>query len=219
MSDVSIIDYDSGNIASVRRAFERCGASVRIVTMAQEVASASRLVLPGVGAFAHCAELLRQRGLWDAVKDFAKSGRPFLGICVGMQLLFEVSEEFGTHEGFGLIPGHVKAIARQNADGSPRKVPHIGWNKLLPVEGEAWSRTLLDQVIAGSAVYFVHSFVGAPEDRAHTLAETDYGGTKLCAAVRVGNAYGCQFHPEKSGPVGLSIISNFVALPTAIPTP
>ena len=212
MTGVSIVDYGGSNLSSVVRAFAQCGADVRTVDDAESVSQADRLVLPGVGAFGNCQTSLKERGLWQPIKDFMQSGRPFFGICVGMQLMLDNSDEFGTHEGLGLIPGRVGAIPGEGADGQTHKIPHIGWNRLTPPEGDAgcWQGTILDDIEAGASVYFVHSFTASPEDKRHRLADTNYDGCRISAVIRRKNAYGCQFHAEKSGPVGLKIISNFL---------
>ena len=210
---VVIVDYGIGNLFSVTRAFESCGASVRLTTSGAHIEEAERVILPGVGAFEDGMKGMTQRAQIDPVKRFIASGRPFLGICVGMQLLLEVGEEFGEHAGLGIIPGRVKAIPPTDVSGAPHRVPHIGWNALVPPAHEPdWSGTLLRGLPARPAVYFVHSFAPVPADARHRLADCLYGGQRICAVVRAGRTYGCQFHPEKSGPVGLKIIENFLAL-------
>jgi glutamine amidotransferase len=171
------------------------------------------LVLPGVGAFGNCQSGLQARGLWEPVDEFMRSGKPFLGICVGMQMMLDSSDEFGNHQGFGLIPGRVGAIPAIGTDGRPHKIPHIGWNRLAPPDSEdLWRGTILDGIEPGASVYFVHSFTPKPNNAGHRLADTDYDGVPISAVIRRENAYGCQFHCEKSGPVGLKIIENFLKL-------
>lgn len=214
MKSVLIVDYGIGNLLSVARAFERCGAKATVTGNAEELAGAERLVLPGVGAFGDCVASLRNRNLFEPLRAYALSGRPFLGICVGMQMLFDESDEFGRHQGFGLIPGKVTAIPTKWDDGGSRKVPHIGWNALLkPRDSDNWEQSILSHTREGESVYFVHSFAGSPVEPRHRLADCDYLGARLCAAVKSGNLYGCQFHPEKSGETGLRIIRNFIELP------
>ena len=210
---VHIVDYGIGNLHSVSRAFEMVGGEPRLTSDSAEIRSAERLVLPGVGAFEPCIRTLRQSGLVQPVLEFARSGRPFLGICVGMQLLFDYSLEFGRHEGLGLIPGYVAPIPPADAAGV-RKVPHIGWSPLLLPDGRnAWSGTLLDELSPGlSSAYFVHSFSCVPDDPGQRLANVDYLGYRICAAIRHENIYGCQFHPEKSGPVGLQMLDAFLSI-------
>jgi len=210
---VVIVDYGIGNLYSVTRAFESCGAAVRLTTDASHIADAERVVLPGVGAFEDGMKGMTGRGQAEPVKRFIASGRPFLGICVGMQLLMDVGEEFGEHAGLGVIPGRVQAVPATRADGRPHRIPHIGWNALLPPEHRPdWSGGLLDGLPERPAVYFVHSFAPVPAEQQHRLADCDYDGRRISAVIRSGNAYGCQFHPEKSGPVGLKIVENFLRL-------
>lgn len=210
---VHIVDYGVGNIHSVVRAFEKAGGEAVLTHDPEAILRADRLVLPGVGAFGACVEMLNASQLVEPVKAFARSGRPFFGICVGMQLLFDFSEEFGRHPGLGLIPGHVAPIPTSDASGA-RKVPHIGWSPLLVAGGRSdWSNTILEGQVAGeSSAYFVHSFACEPDDDAHRLADVDYLGFPICAAVQSENVIGAQFHPEKSGIVGLSIIQTFLAI-------
>ncbi|WP_343517849.1 imidazole glycerol phosphate synthase subunit HisH [Sphingomonas sp.] len=211
MSVVHIVDYGIGNLYSVSRAIEKAGGEARLTSDAGEIARADRILLPGVGAYEPCISTLRQTGLADPVLEFAATGRPFLGICVGMQLLFDYSLEFGRHEGLGLIPGHVAAIPASD-DAGTRKVPHIGWSPLLVPEGRnGWEDTLLDGAEPGvSSTYFVHSFNCVPDDPARRLAEADYAGFAVCAAVEKDNITAFQCHPEKSGPAGLRILENFL---------
>jgi glutamine amidotransferase len=206
---VTVVDYGRGNLLSVARALEHCGATVTFADEPGPVTAAERLVLPGVGAFGDAMAELARRGLDEAIHAFAATGRPFLGICLGMQLLLDVSEEFGAHGGLGLVPGAVTAVPASGADGRPHRVPHIGWNALHPANG-GWDGTVLGGVAPGSSVYFVHSFAAHPDSESDRLADCDYDGVRIAAAIRRGAWTGCQFHPEKSGPVGLRIIENFV---------
>lgn len=209
---VTIIDYGVGNIFSVCRAFEHCGAEVLLTDCIKDIQTAERLVLPGVGAFVDGMAGLRSRNLIEPIKQYAATGRPFLGICLGMQMLLDSSEEFGLHEGLGLISGKVKAIPSTGVDGKPHKIPHIGWNELLVSENARWSSTIFENVSPGSSVYFVHSFEVVPQLQVTRLADSNYNGRVICAAVRSGSVFGCQFHPEKSGVVGLEIINSFLNL-------
>ena len=178
----------------------------------QRVAKAERLVLPGVGAFGKAMQALKDRDLVDAVQQFVETERPFLGICVGMQVMLDYSEEFGRHDGFGLIPGTVSAIPDTGTDGLPHPVPHIGWNNLEP-SARGWDGTPFDVIEPGTAVYFVHSFAARPDAEENALATCDYNGRQITAAVIRDNMIGCQFHPEKSGPAGLAILRNFLSMP------
>lgn len=211
MTSVTVVDYGTGNLLSVRRAFQHAGADVELADDAVGVERAERLVLPGVGAFRTCIGNLRERGLIEAVRSFAVTARPFLGICVGMQMMLDGSEEFGWTEGLGLISGRVEAIHPAGADGTPHKIPHIGWAELKASE-RGWKESILDGEVEGASVYFVHSFAVLPENQEHVLAVCDYNGIEIVAAVVRDNLFGSQFHPEKSGPVGLRIISNFLSL-------
>jgi imidazole glycerol-phosphate synthase subunit HisH len=210
---VLLVDYGVGNILSVRRALETCGGEVEVSANPAHIRDAERLVLPGVGAFGDCVKKLRSAGLDQPITEFAASERPFLGICVGMQMLFESSEEFGAHEGLGLIAGRVTRIPASTSGGKPHKIPHIGWNSLdVPEPGTKWDGTILEGVEAGETCYFVHSYTAEPAEPAVRLADTDYGGRRISACVRSGSVFGCQFHPEKSGDVGLRILSNFLSI-------
>jgi imidazole glycerol-phosphate synthase subunit HisH len=213
MSDKAVIvDYGRGNLLSVIRALEHNGCDVTVSDRASAVRQAERLVLPGVGAFGDAMAGLRHGGLAEAIAEFSATGRPFLGICLGMQLMFDIGEEFGEHPGLGLIPGRVKAIPRSGSDGTPHKIPHIGWNALWPAGGRTWRGTVMGEVEEAAEVYFVHSFTAWPANEADRLADSFYDGCRIAAAVQRGALCGCQFHPEKSGRVGLGVIRSFLAL-------
>jgi len=171
---------------------------------------AERLVLPGVGAFAGGMAGLRERGLVEPIRRYAASGRPLLGICLGMQMLATASEEFGIHEGLDLIPGRVRAVPDRDTAGRPHKVPHIGWTALRTPAGASWRESLLADTPEGTSVYLVHSFAVVPDDPAHRLADCEYGGHAVCAAIARGAITGFQFHPEKSGEAGLRILRRFL---------
>jgi glutamine amidotransferase len=207
---VTVVDYGMGNLYSVSRAFEHAGASVKLTEDAGEIMSASHLVLPGVGAFRRGMEELTKRDVVEPLRQYAKTGRPMLGICLGMQMLFDESDEFGCHPGLGLIPGKVCSIPSRRADRTPRKIPHIGWNGLLPAAGSCWAGTLLDGMAEGAEAYFVHSYTAFPALESDLLAEAEYEGFRITAVVRRGQLYGCQFHPEKSGAAGLRILDRFL---------
>lgn len=211
MTDVAVIDYGVGNLLSVSRAFAHCGAEVVVTSDPAAIRAARRVVLPGVGAFANGMQALREHRLDAVVRDVAAAGTPLLGICLGMQMLMETSEEFGETEGLGLIPGRVVGIPAIDTAGQPLKVPHIGWNELVLPEGRAsWQGSVLEAVPPGDAAYFVHSFMARPQAGEHRLADCLVGGHRVCAAVKRDNVQGCQFHPEKSGNVGLAIIQTFL---------
>ena len=211
---VTVIDYGIGNLLNVVRALEHCGASVQVAEQATQVSTLpDRLVLPGVGAFADAMAELRVRGFDELVKRHVETGRPFLGICVGAQLLFEVGEEHGEHAGLGLIPGRVQPVPAIDPAGQSLRVPHIGWSGLVrPPMRASWDGTILAAVQPGEAVYFVHSYAPAPTHEAHRLADTDYHGVRICAAVARDHVYGCQFHPERSAASGLGMLSAFLEL-------
>jgi glutamine amidotransferase len=210
---ITIIDYGVSNLLNVVRAFEYCGASVELAERPEQINAADRLVLPGVGAFADGMAELGARGLIDPIRKYAATGRPFLGICLGMQMLLDESEEFGNHAGLGLIPGRVIGIPAQGTNGRPHKIPHIGWNELrMPQQRADWSGTVLGGLSPNVSVYFVHSFMAAPASDNDRLADCDYDGVRISAAVQSGNVYGCQFHPEKSGETGLNIVRSFIRL-------
>lgn len=208
--EITVIDFGVGNLLSVQRALEHCGAEVVISSDPDRVRGAGKLVLPGVGAFANAMEALEGLGLVEAIRVSAAKGVPLLGICLGMQLLLNESEEFGLTPGLGLIPGRVVAIPNRTTDLEDQKIPHIGWNTLVPSGDADWSDTILADVGPGSAVYFVHSFMAVPSDPAHRLADCLYGGHRVAAVLASGNISACQFHPEKSGEVGLAILRRFI---------
>lgn len=212
--NILIVDYGVGNLLSVGRAFEHCGAAVVLSGDPAAIAVAERVVLPGVGAFGDCVNALRAKGLDHAVLQHVAKQRPLMGICVGMQMLFDGSEEFGQYRGLGLIPGKVEAIPNTDVAGRLLKVPHIGWSPLLMPEADcaSWACTPLSTLQPGTAAYFVHSFHGQPVDTTHRVADALYGGRRVTAAVCRGMVFGTQFHPEKSGPVGLAMLRNWLAM-------
>jgi imidazole glycerol-phosphate synthase subunit HisH len=210
MTSVGIVDYGSGNLFSVMRAFEHCGARPVLVSTPEEVQATDRLVLPGVGAFADGMQGLRTRGVAEAIQEHARSGRPLLGICLGMQMLATESEEFGLHGGLQLVAGRVTQIPKTSVDGVAQKVPFIGWGKLSEPQEGRWRGTLMSSLPARSAVYLVHSFHFLPDSPRDQLAVYEFGGHRITAAVQAENIIGCQFHPEKSGPVGLDLLSGFL---------
>ena len=201
---IAIVDYGVGNLFSLACSFQAVGAEGVLTSDASVIEKADKIVLPGVGAFGDAAKKLFDSGLAEVVVQQAKSGKPVLGICLGMQLLFERSYEYGQHQGLGLIKGEIRPISDVIPKGY--KIPHIGWNALsFPKENE-----LFKYLVPGNYVYFVHSYYGANcEDS--VIAATEYGAP-LTAAVANGNVYGCQFHPEKSGEIGLKILKAFAEL-------
>jgi glutamine amidotransferase len=211
VSRVTIVDYGIGNLLSVQRACEYWGAEVEFIDSPSGIEKAEHLILPGVGAFADGMAGLRERGIVDSLRKYASQDRPFMGICLGMQMMLEVGEEFGKHEGLGIIPGTVVKIVETGVDGQNHKIPHIGWNSLcVPAVLKDWNDTVLQGIVPGSAVYFVHSYTAVPANDMNRLADCDYNGRIVSAAIHAGNLYGCQFHPEKSGMVGQRIFKNFL---------
>ncbi len=198
---IAIVDYGVGNLFSLKSSFAAVGVEAVVTADAAVLRAADKLVLPGVGAFGDAAQKLRDSGLADVVKEEAGNGKPLLGICLGMQLLFDKSFEYGEHEGLGLIKGNIRPIA--DVIPADLKIPHIGWNALQLTR----ETPLFRYIREGDYVYFVHSFYAADCDEA-VIAVSDYGAP-LTAAVANGNVYGCQFHPEKSGDVGLAILRAF----------
>ena len=199
---IAIIDYDAGNIRSVEKAFEFLGEKVRITSDPKEIMSSDAAILPGVGAFGLAMERLRERNLAEVIREYILSEKkPFLGICLGLQLLFETSEESPSACGLSALKGTIRKLPA----GGGRKVPEIGWNSLsFPKKSR-----LMKGLPEGSYVYFVHSYYLTAEDEGIVAATTEYGVT-VHAAVESGNLFACQFHPEKSGAVGLSILRNFI---------
>ena len=202
---ITIVDYHMGNLRSVQRGIERAGGEALISSEPAEIAEAEKLVLPGVGAFGDAMHELRRRDLVGPIRDFIASGRPFLGICLGLQLLFERSDEHGEHEGLGVLAGDVVRFEL------PRtlKVPHMGWNTVE----RASDAPVLRDVHDGTHFYFVHSHYVRPADASVVALQCDYGG-KFCAMVWRDNIYATQFHPEKSQADGLKILSAFAELPS-----
>ena len=210
---VTVLDYGMCNLFNVVRAFEHSGADVTVTDSPREAMYAERLVVPGVGAFSDSIREINERGFADAIRSFVESGRPLLGICIGMQILFDSSDEFGEHAGLGILPGRVQAIPSVTFHGDKIRVPHIGWNHLIPSNGLDWRGTLLDPLQNKSpALYFVHSYSAIPSSDQDRLADCVYGGHLICAAVQHDNVMATQFHPERSGPAGLAIIKNFCNL-------
>lgn len=205
---IALLDLGIGNLSSVQSGFRRAGAATSVVASGREWQALAAqtdiqgVVLPGVGAFGNAMFQLKSSGLLDVVKKVVKAEVPLLGICLGMQLLFSLSEEHGSHVGLGLLPGRVVKF------GNSAKVPHMGWNDLTNVA----RHPLLQGIHVGDMVYFVHSYYAVAQNASDLLAATDYAGVVVPAVVGRGSVLGTQFHPEKSGPVGEIILRNFAAL-------
>jgi glutamine amidotransferase len=215
---VVVIDYGAGNLRNVCKALEHVGTDPMLTSDAHDLERADKIVLPGVGAFADCLHGLQSRNLYEPLRDIALSGKPLLGICVGMQLLFDVGEEMGEWRGLGLIGGHVvrfkfdEGWAKNNEESSSSavhhsslKIPHIGWNQIEPKQ----AHPLLRDVLPGSFAYFVHSYHPVVDDPAYVVATTHYGYDFASVVAKL-NVWGIQFHPEKSQDVGLQMLRNFV---------
>jgi imidazole glycerol-phosphate synthase subunit HisH len=200
---IKIVDYGMGNLRSVQKAFEKIGADAQVVSSPAELAGAEKLVLPGVGAFRDAIAELKRTGLDRPVREHIAADKPFLGICLGLQLLFDVSYEDGQWEGLGVLRGKVVRFADQ----ADLKIPHMGWNSLE----FAQPARIFEGVPEGSSVYFVHSYYVVPEDESVIAARTEHG-TRFVSAVAKNNLFATQFHPEKSQGVGLRLLTNFAAL-------
>ena len=198
---IAIADYGVGNLFSLRSSFAAIGHDVTVTSEADVLRSADKIILPGVGAFRDAAEKLKSSGIGQVIKDEAAAGKPLLGICLGMQLLFEKSFEYGEFEGLGMLPGEIRPIS--DVIPADLKIPHIGWNSL----SMKFDSPLFTFIKNGDHVYFVHSYY-ANTPKKYVTATTEYGA-ELTAVVEHGNVYGCQFHPEKSGEVGLNILKAF----------
>ena len=209
--EITVVDYGVGNLLSVSRGLEHCGAKVNMSSDPEFILKSKKVILPGVGAFPNGMRALIELGLDAVIKEVVNNGVPLLGICLGMQLLLDESEEFGITKGLGVIPGKVVPIPNKSVDGEIQKIPHIGWNSLVK-SGVDWQNTILQEVREGDSVYFVHSFMASPEKSEDQLADALYGGQKISAVIAKGNTTGCQFHPEKSGEIGLKILRNFINL-------
>lgn len=209
-SSVVVIDYGIGNVYSVCQAIRHAGGEPVLTDDHSLIAKAERLILPGVGAFGRAVEELRRRGLDTPIKDFCSTGRPFLGVCVGMQVMVARSTELGEHRGLGLLPGVVDRIPGTTVSGGRLRVPHIGWSE-LHATANTWAGTVLDGVAEDqTAFYFLHSYAVSPASPGDVLAEVEYGGHRLTAAITRDNLTGVQFHPERSGPAGQAVLARFL---------
>lgn len=201
---IAIIDYDAGNLRSVEKALEAIGQEAVVTRDRNEILSSDKVILPGVGSFGDAMGRLNEYGLVNTIHEVVDSGKPFLGICLGLQLLFRRSDESDGVEGLSILPGEILRIP----DAPGIKIPHIGWNSLKVSEGAR----LFEGLGENPYVYFVHSYYLKADDESIVAATTKYGGTIIHASVQKDNVYACQFHPEKSGSVGMQILKNFAAL-------
>lgn len=216
---VAIIDYGLGNLFSVKQACERAGMHGIITSSRREILTADAAILPGVGAFGDAMQTLTRLDLVSVLRDVAASGKPVVGICLGLQLLMSVSHEFGYHRGLEVVDGEVLSLREALGDTSRPKVPHIGWNRIHTIgapiltNGHApWAGSLLHGLRDGEFVYFVHSFYAKPSDPSVVLSVTRYGPVEFCSSLRRGNVFGCQFHPERSGSQGLRFYRNLAEM-------
>ena len=211
--EVVVVDYGSGNLLSVQRALEYCGAKVTVSSEAEKILAASRVILPGVGAFANAMHALSKLGLISVLQQLAKNKIPLLGICLGMQLLLDESEEFGINSGIGLIQGRVIPLPEIDIEGNRQKIPHIGWNNLSSSRKKnIFEGDLLDGINPDNSFYFVHSYMADALESKCNIAHCVYGGHIIPAVIMKDRIMGCQFHPEKSGSMGLKILKNFIFL-------
>tara|TARA_B100001123_G_C15337708_1_gene1033500 strand:+ start:898 stop:1533 length:636 start_codon:yes stop_codon:yes gene_type:complete len=208
MKKITIIDYKCGNILNLARAIKFLGYEVEITNDVKKILNSSNVILPGVGAFGNAIKQLEEYNLINVILEYTKLNRPLLGICLGMQLLFTSSREFGIHKGLDLINGEVIKIS--NKKNREIKIPHVGWNEIYPnIDKQKWENKILANDLIGKSFYFVHSFVAVTKNPNSTIAVCEYSGISIPAVVATNNVFGCQFHPEKSGENGLSILKNF----------
>ncbi len=216
---IAVVDCALGNLQSIRNAFEHVGVDVLVTSDPGRIEAAHAVVLPGVGAFGDAMQVLREHDLVDVLRGVAAAGKPLIGICLGMQLLLCESEEFGRHEGLGIVPGRVRRFPppHRSADAlfdAGQKVPQVGWNCIAPPTSSTadihWKDGPLSGIEPGAHMYFMHSYFAEPEDRGVVLCSTRYAGLEYCSALRTGNVVAFQFHPERSGEQGLVIYRNLL---------
>ncbi len=210
---VAIVDYQMGNVCSVQRACQAAGLSAVITADTTQIEAADGVILPGVGAFGDAMESLHRLGLVEVLLRAVRQQKPLMGICLGMQLLMTESEEFGRHTGLNLLDGRVIRFEKpRDDDGRILKVPQVGWNQIRPVtSADDWRNSILEGLSGDTDMYFVHSFYVVPRDPSVILAVSRYGRIEFASAIQAGSLFACQFHPEKSGPAGISIYRNFCA--------
>jgi len=216
-SRVAIVDYGMGNLFSVSQACRHAGLDETVTSTAQEILDADAVILPGIGAFGDAMATLKKLDLVRVLQDVAASGKPLIGICLGLQLLMSESFEFGHHEGLGIIPGQVIRFENPMAGSRKLKVPLVGWNNIYQVKpagngnGEAWANSPLAETTDGEFMYFVHSYIVRPENQKVILSTSTYGQIEFCSSVRARNIFACQFHPERSGVQGLKVYRRLAA--------
>lgn len=207
--NITIIDYDIGNVKSIINALEKVNVKPLLSRKKEDILNADGVILPGVGAFKYGMDSLEKYDLITTILEYTNSDKPFLGICLGMQMLLEESEEFGFTRGLGIIEGKIVKLPVLNSD--YEKLPHVSWNEITPKD-ITWKNTILENIIDKSDMYFVHSYVAMPNNESNILSQTVYSDYSFTSSIKKGNVYGCQFHPEKSGVLGLEIINNFVKI-------
>lgn len=222
-TEVAIVDYGMGNLFSVSQACEQAGLSWSITSSSQDLLLSDAVILPGVGAFGDAMETLSKLDLVSVLRDIAASSKPFIGICLGMQLMMTESHEFGSHRGLGIIEGEVLRLQESVQESRVMKIPQIGWNQInlvgssrdeenLETRSEALDSPLLEGISDGEYMYFVHSFYSKLSEPSLIASTTRYAGIEFCSSVRIGNLFACQFHPERSGPRGLQVYKNLAKL-------
>ncbi|CAN5243168.1 imidazole glycerol phosphate synthase subunit HisH [soil metagenome] len=209
---VVIIDYQLGNLFSVKQVCSHLGVDAKITSDKNELLEADYAILPGVGAFGDSMNNLAHFDLVEPLRDFIAAGKPFMGVCLGMQLLFTESEEFGDTKGLGIIEGSIRKIPQSNGDNETIKVPQIQWNKIETPEHRNWENTPLKTCKDGDFMYFVHSYYANPQNENLTSSKTEYGAIKYCSSIIKDNVFACQFHPEKSGENGVLIYKNWLGV-------
>jgi glutamine amidotransferase len=207
---ITIIDYQLGNLFSVKQACIYLGYDALITSDPIDIINADYLILPGVGAFADSMNNMRKLDLIEPIKDFVSSGKPFMGICLGLQLLLTESEEFGSTKGLDLITGEVIKFSKKDIMGNVLKVPQISWNQIYEPKDDLWANSPLDSCKRGDYMYFVHSFYAQPSENNLVFSTTNYGGYEYCSSIKKDNIFACQFHPEKSGKYGVKIYENWI---------
>lgn len=211
---IVIVDYNLGNLFSVKHACDYFGASTIITSDKKEILGADGIILPGVGAFGEAMDNLDKMDLIIPLKEFIQSKKPFLGVCLGMQLLFNESEEFGNHQGLGIIDGVIRKFPASTEKMNSLKIPQIAWNQIFQTENgqSKWEISPLRDQMDGEYMYFVHSFYALPEDKEDILSLTNYEDFEYCSSIMKDNVYATQFHPEKSGKMGIQIYKNWIKL-------